>query len=84
MRVLSRRDGNPGPFRAGRSRKVTAMSKTDKTAPFHVKQAEHPDEWWRPEFRCTCPLCKEPQRQASRRRRREEKRQLCDWRREYE
>lgn len=60
------------------------MSHTDKTAPMHVKQAEHPDQWWRPEFRCTCPLCKEPQRSASRRRRREEKRRLSDWRSDYE
>ena len=60
------------------------MSRTDKTAPYRVKQAEHPDEWWRPEFRCTCPLCKEPQRQASRRRRREEKRSLRDIDREFE
>ena len=79
-----RRDGNPGPSGAGRSRKVTAMSRTDKTAPFRVKQAERPGEWWRPEFRCTCPLCKEPQRQASRRRRRAEKRQLREVLREYE
>jgi hypothetical protein len=60
------------------------MSRTDKTAPFYVKQAERPGEWWRPVYRCTCPMCKEPQRQASRRRRREERRRLCDWRSEYE
>ena len=60
------------------------MSKTDKTAPYRVKQAEHPDEWWRPEFRCTCTTCKEPQAQASRRRRRQEHRHLARWRDEYE
>lgn len=60
------------------------MSRTDKTAPFRVKQLEHPDQWWRPEFRCTCLLCKEPQRQASRRRRRDEERELRGWASEYE
>lgn len=60
------------------------MSDTDKTAPYRVKQAEYRGEEWRPEFRCTCPVCKEPQRSASRRRRRQEKRRLADWRSEYE
>ena len=59
------------------------MSRTDKTAPFHIKLAEHPDQWWRPELRCTCPICKEPPRQAARSRRRAEKRQLARWEDEY-
>ena len=59
------------------------MSRTDKTAPYRIKQAEHPEQWWRPELRCTCTVCKEPQRQASRRRRREEKRRLARWEAEY-
>jgi hypothetical protein len=60
------------------------MSRTDKTAPYRIKQAEYADQWWRPELRCTCPICKEPQTQASRRRRRHEQRDLARWRDEYE
>ncbi|TKJ21679.1 hypothetical protein [Blastococcus sp. CCUG 61487] len=59
------------------------MSRTDKTAPYRIKLAEHGDRWWHPELRCTCTICKEPQREASRRRRRAEKRQLMRWEQDY-
>ena len=59
------------------------MSRTDKTAPYRLKLVEHPEQWWRPELRCTCAICKEPQRLASRRRRRQEKRRLARWEVEY-
>ena len=59
------------------------MSRTDKTAPYRIKRAENPDQWWRPELRCACTLCKGPRQEASRRRRRDEKRLLADWEVEY-
>ncbi len=59
------------------------MSRTDKTAPYRLKKAAHPGQWWRPELRCTCLLCKEPRRESSRRRRREERHHLSRWETEY-
>jgi hypothetical protein len=60
---------------------VTAVSRTDKTNPYRIKQDQHPRQWWRPEFRCTCRLCKAPG--LNRELRREGKRQARDWWREY-
>ena len=63
------------------------MSRTDKTRPYRVKQAELPPGAytnWRPEFGCgqSCPTCGVPE-SVRRENRRTGKAECRDWQREY-